>query len=64
MLCFLVCCVLVIQLAGAVSPLVPVQYTNSWAVEVAGGEEKANAIAEKHGLINAGKVCKSVLQYL
>ena len=43
----------------------PVQYTNSWAVEVSGGEEKANALAAKHGFVNTGKVrrAKYMWQY-
>ena len=32
------------------------RYLNSWAVKVGGGAEKANALAEKHGLINRGQV--------
>ena len=31
--------------------------SNSWAVEIHGGKEKANKIAEKHGLVNLGQVC-------
>ena len=33
-----------------------VKSTNSWAVEVEGGLEKANTIARRHGLINLGQV--------
>ena len=32
------------------------EYANSWAVEVSGGEEKANALAAKHGFVNSGTV--------
>ena len=32
------------------------QYSNSWAVEITGGDAVADAIAEKHGVINLGKV--------
>lgn len=34
-------------------------YTSSWAVEVVGGREKADAIALKHGFINEGQVNKA-----
>ena len=31
-------------------------YSNSWAVEIVGGPEAAQKIAEKHGFIHVGKV--------
>ena len=31
-------------------------YTNSWAVEVAEGKATADALAQKYGFINLGKV--------
>ena len=31
-------------------------YSNSWAVEVEGGIEAAQKIAEKHGFVHVGKV--------
>ena len=31
-------------------------YTNSWAVEIHGGLDIANDIAQRHGLINMGQV--------
>ena len=31
-------------------------YSNSWAVEVIGGDAVADALAKKHGVINLGKV--------
>ena len=31
-------------------------YTNTWAVHIAGGEQEANHIAEKHGFVNLGHV--------
>ena len=37
------------------------QPSNSWAVEIEGGKEKANEIAEKHGLVNLGQVCYCTL---
>ena len=41
---------------GLVSEIQKPQWSNSWSVEIAGGEEKANEIARKHGLVNMGKV--------
>ena len=35
--------------------------SNSWAVKIEGGKEKANEIAEKHGLVNLGQVCYCIL---
>lgn len=32
------------------------RYTNSWAVEVRGGTEVADRVAERHGFVNAGRV--------
>ena len=32
-------------------------YADSWAVEIAGGETKAQELAEKHGFVYRGKVC-------
>lgn len=31
-------------------------FTNTWAVEVHGGQEAANGIAEKYGFVNLGQV--------
>lgn len=31
-------------------------YTNTWAVQIIGGAEKADRIARKHGFINHGNV--------
>lgn len=31
-------------------------YTNSWAVEILGGDDVANRIAKIHGFINKGQV--------
>ena len=33
-----------------------VHYTNTWAVRVLGGDEVADALAARHGLINRGQV--------
>ena len=33
-----------------------VRYSNTWAVEVHGGAEEADMLAQKHGLINRGQV--------
>ena len=32
-------------------------YSDSWAVQIHGGEEEAARLAIKHGFINRGKVC-------
>ena len=34
------------------------EFSNSWAVEVAGGFDAASEIARKHGFINKGLVSK------
>lgn len=34
----------------------PPRWSNSWWIEIEGGEAKANEIARKHGLVNLGKV--------
>lgn len=31
-------------------------YSNSWAVEIAGGDEVAELLADKHGFTNLGRV--------
>ncbi len=33
-------------------------YSNSWAVEVSGGADFADILANKHGFINRGQVSK------
>ena len=33
-----------------------VGWSNSWAVEIEGGNDKANEIARKHGFMNLGQV--------
>ena len=38
-----------------------IRYSNSWAVEVTGGKDKADEIAERHGLINLGAVSMTMI---
>ena len=38
------------------------RYTNEWIVEVKGGPEVADEIAERHGFKNLGKVTKRIIQ--
>ena len=45
---------------GARQTVQTVHYANTWAVEVRGGAEAADALALKHGLINRGKVQHSL----
>ena len=45
----------VIQLKPA-GPGPFVEWSNSWAVEIEGGNDKANEIAHKHGFTNLGQV--------
>ena len=33
-----------------------VVYSNSWAVEISGGDSEADSIAKKHGFTNLGRV--------
>ena len=40
------------------------RYSNSWAVEVTGGKDIANEIAERHGFINLGAVSVTMMSYL
>ena len=35
------------------------RYSNSWAVEVRGGAEKAEELARKYGFVNFGQVSRS-----
>ena len=39
-----------------------VHYSNTWAVEVHGGPEEADVLAQEHGLINRGQVSIFVTQ--
>ena len=38
-----------------------IRYSNSWAVEVTGGKDKADEIAERHGLVNLGAVSMTII---
>ena len=40
------------------------RYSNSWAVEVRGGAEKAEELARKHGFVNLGQVRIQLLTYI
>ena len=33
-----------------------IRYSNSWAVEIRGGPEAADEMAQKHGFVNHGQV--------
>ena len=33
-----------------------VQYSNRWSVQIEGGKEEADRLAQKHGFVNEGKV--------
>ena len=47
----------VIQLKPAgPGPFEFAEWSNSWAVEIEGGNDKANYIAHKHGFMNLGQV--------
>ena len=35
--------------------------SNSWAVEVTGGKDKADEIAKRHGLVNLGAVSMAMI---
>ena len=43
------------------SQKIVIRYSNSWAVEVTGGKDKADEIAERHGLINLGAVSMTMI---
>ena len=40
-----------------------VHYSNTWSVEVLGGAEEADAVAQKHGLINRGQVTYGYIMF-
>ena len=46
---------LVVYLSAMVRGSTP-HYTNTWAVEVEGGKEQADAVAEKYNFVNKGQV--------
>ena len=41
-----------------------IRYSNSWAVEVTGGKNKADEIAEGHGLVNLGVVSMTMIFFV
>ena len=43
------------------SQKIAVRYSNSWAVEVTGGKDKADEIAKRHGLVNLGPVSMTMI---
>ena len=43
------------------SEKIVIRYSNSWAVEVTGGKDKADEIAERHGLVNLGAVSMTMI---
>lgn len=49
-------CVMMLMLSAARGEEEEDIYSNSWAVEVAGGVEAARKIAEKHGFVHMGQV--------
>ena len=51
-----VLCVSIAVLLTAIASEEKPRYTNSWAVEVHGGPEAADALASKYGFINRGQV--------
>ena len=58
--------VLLCSLLCAIVPLTQsqktvIRYSNSWAVEVTGGKDKADEIAERHGLVNLGAVSMTLI---
>ena len=46
------------QLREKAQQPVAVQYSNDWAVQIQGGLETINTIANTHGFINMGQVAK------
>ena len=52
LLCSLLCSIVSLTQ----SQKIVIRYSNSWAVEVTGGKDKADEIAERHGFINLGAV--------
>ena len=57
LLCSLLCSTVLLTQ----SQKIVIRYSNSWAVEVTGGKDKADEIAERHGLINLGAVSMTMI---
>ena len=57
LLCSLVCSTVPLTQ----SQKIVIRYSNSWAVEVTGGKDKADEIAERYGLINLGAVSMTMI---
>ena len=57
LLCSLLCSIVSLTQ----SQKIVIRYSNSWAVEVTGGKDKADEIAERHGFINLGAVSMFLL---
>ena len=56
LLCSLLCYVVSLTQSQKI-----IRYSNSWAVEVTGGKDKADEIAKRHGFINLGAVSMFLL---
>ena len=61
--------VLLCSLLCSIAPLtqsqkIVIRYSNSWAVEVTGGKDKADEIAERHGFINLGAVSMTMIFFV
>ena len=57
LLCSLLCSIVSLTQ----SQKIVIRYSNSWAVEVIGGKDKADEIAERHGFINLGAVSMTLI---
>ena len=57
LLCSLLCSIVSLTQ----SQKIVIRYSNSWAVEVTGGKDKADEIAERHGFINLGAVSMTLI---
>lgn len=44
-------------LDGQISGKVMMGYSDSWVVEIDGGKDQADKVAEDHGFVNLGQVC-------
>ena len=57
----LLCSLLCSTVSLTHSQKIVIRYSNSWAVEVTGGKDKADEIAKRHGLINLGAVSMTMI---